>query len=237
MNYISNEIIFLALTAASVGFIHTLASPPHYLPFIVIGKAREWNIKKILFITFLCGLAHVLSSVILGLIGIATGIIIHEIEFFEGFRGTLTGWAFIIFGLCYMIWGIWKLYTKKPHSHPHFHSDGTKHSHKHNHDNIHKHIHKDTLTPWILFVIFVLGPCEHLILFLMYPAVQYSISGMVLIATVFAVTTIGTMITVVYLSSLGISFIKFDKVGKYMHVIAGAIILLSGLAITVLGHH
>jgi len=69
-----NSIALLSVTAVSLGFIHTILGPDHYLPFIVLSEARKWTTKKTMFITFLCGLGHVLSSVILGLIGITVGI-------------------------------------------------------------------------------------------------------------------------------------------------------------------
>ncbi len=56
----------LALTAVSVGFFHTLFGPDHYLPFIVMAKAREWSFARTFWITFVSGLGHVLSSVALG---------------------------------------------------------------------------------------------------------------------------------------------------------------------------
>lgn len=231
----SQEIWILALTAASIGFFHTLTGPDHYLPFIVMGKARQWSLRKTIGLTFICGLGHVLSSVLLGLVGVATGVMIHKLEFIEGFRGSLAGWAFILFGFGYMLWGSWKLYKNRPHVHLHMHEDGSMHLHKHTHEESHSHKHKANLTPWILFTIFVLGPCEPLIPFLMYPAAQESIGGMIFVTSVFSFFTIGTMLGVVYLTSLGMNLIPLQKFEKYMHVMAGAIILISGLAIELLG--
>ena len=59
--------LLLAGTAVTVGFIHTLIGPDHYVPFIVMGEARQWTIRKTMLITFICGVGHVLSSVVLGL--------------------------------------------------------------------------------------------------------------------------------------------------------------------------
>ncbi len=60
----------LYLTAASIGFFHTLLGPDHYIPFIVISKARKWSMWKTNLITFLCGIGHVGSSILIGFIGI-----------------------------------------------------------------------------------------------------------------------------------------------------------------------
>ncbi|RLC50078.1 MAG: hypothetical protein DRH79_08125 [Candidatus Cloacimonadota bacterium] len=234
----NNEILLLAITAASIGFFHTLFGPDHYLPFIVMSKARGWNLSKTLSITFLCGIGHVFGSVVLGILGVSIGIAIGKIEAFEGIRGSLAGWALMTFGLVYMIWGIRNTIRNKPHSHSHLHMDGTKHEHEHSHQQEHSHVHdakKKSITPWILFTIFVLGPCEPLIPILMYPAAQNSISGLLFITTIFAVVTISTMMIVVYVASLGLKFAIFSKMERYSHTLAGGIILLSGVAINFLG--
>ena len=56
---VSNELIVLMGTAASIGFFHTLLGPDHYLPFIVMSRARNWSAARTLVITVLCGLAIV----------------------------------------------------------------------------------------------------------------------------------------------------------------------------------
>jgi len=230
-----SEITLLAITAASIGFVHTLFGPDHYLPFIVMAKARNWSLSKTTLITALCGIAHVGSSIALGFIGMAFGIGISKLEIFEGFRGNMAGWAFIIFGLGYLIWAIWKQIKNKPHKHSHIHSDGTLHQHTHHHKGEHLHAHKKNITPWILFTIFLLGPCEPLIPFLMYPAANSSIGGVIFISSIFAITTVATMIVVVVAASFGITMIPFGKLEKYVHVIAGATILLSGIGIQFMG--
>jgi len=232
----NSEITLLAITAASIGFFHTLFGPDHYLPFIMMSKARNWKMRKTMLITFLCGLGHVAGSVVLGVIGISVGIAISKIEMFESFRGNLAAWAFIAFGFAYLVWGIHQAIRNKPHTHLHLHEDGSKHEHIHSHKQEHSHVHgKKNITPWILFTIFVLGPCEPLIPILMYPSAKNSISGLVFITIIFAVVTIATMMTVVYIASLGYKFVPMKKMERYSHAIAGFIIMFSGLGIQFLG--
>ncbi|MCK5051899.1 MAG: sulfite exporter TauE/SafE family protein [Candidatus Cloacimonetes bacterium] len=232
----SNEITLLAITAASIGFFHTLFGPDHYLPFIMMSKARNWKMRKTMLITFLCGLGHVGSSIVLGIIGISVGIAISKIEMFESFRGNMAAWAFIVFGFVYLVWGIRQAIRNKPHTHLHLHEDGSKHEHVHSHKEEHSHVHgKKNITPWVLFTIFVLGPCEPLIPILMYPSAKNSMSGLVFITLIFAVVTITTMMTVVYVASLGYKFVPMKKMERYSHAIAGFIIMFSGLGIQFLG--
>ena len=234
----NSEIAILGITAASIGFLHTVFGPDHYLPFIVMSRAGKWTMKKTALITFLCGLGHVLSSVALGLIGIAIGIAVTKLEVVEGVRGNIAAWLLIGFGFAYFVWGVRRVIRGKAHSHRHIHGDEGDHQHEHNHAGEHAHVHhseKKSLTPWILFTIFVFGPCEPLIPILMYPAAKESIFGMVFVAAVFSLVTIGTMFTIVMLGAWGISFANIGKFERYTHALAGLTICLSGLAIQFLG--
>ena len=91
------------------------------------------------------------------------------------------------------------------------------------------------MTPWILFLIFVLGPCEPLIPIVMYPAAENNIHGVIIVSLLFSVVTIATMMSVVLSFRLGLSRINLRPLERYVNVIAGATILASGLAIQFLG--
>ncbi len=235
----SHELSILLITAASIGFFHTLFGPDHYLPFIVMARSGKWSLKKTTIVTVLCGLGHVLSSILLGFIGIAAGIAVARLELIEGYRGNLAAWLFIAFGLLYFVWGLRRAIRNKPHNHAHIHLNGEKHDHSHDHSGDHLHPHDSKtgskMTPWILFTIFVFGPCEPLIPILMYPAARENTAGVILVATVFGLITIGTMLGVVLISVLGINRIPVTRMERFSHAIAGATIALSGMAIQFLG--
>ncbi len=232
----TSEIYLLTITAASIGLIHTLIGPDHYLPFIMMAKAGKWSKIKTIWVTLFCGIGHVLSSILLGIIGIAAGIALDSLELIEGIRGEIAGWALISFGFLYMIWGIKKAYVNKPHSHVHVDEEGTYINHAHSHEGEHAHSNeKKTLTPWILFVVFILGPCEPLIPLLMFPAAEHSAAGIALVSGVFGLVTIGTMVSVVAVSLWGLNLLPLGKVEKFSHAFAGFAIFASGLAINLLG--
>ena len=211
------SISFLAGTALTVGIFHTLAGPDHYLPFVVMARTRNWSILKTINIVALCGIGHVLSSIFIGFIGIAAGIAVSGIEKVEGTRGSIAAWLLLLFGAGYMTWSLYRLWKKHPHAHDHAKND------------------KRRMTFWILFTIFIFGPCEPLIPILMYPAAQHNYGAVVYISLLFALTTIGTMITIVVLMLKGISLVRFNALEKYQHVLAGAAITLCGIAIVFLG--
>jgi nickel/cobalt exporter len=234
----NNSLALLSVTAISIAFLHTILGPDHYLPFIVLSEAKKWSMRKTMIITFFCGIGHVMSSVILGLIGIAVGISVKKLVDVESFRGNIAAWLFIAFGLVYMVISIRNLVRKKRHSHAHFHLGGEKHSHEHNHNEEHVHVHETDVvntTPWVLFLIFVFGPCEPLIPIVMYPASQNNISGAVIVSLLFSIVTIATMMSIVLVFKLGLNKINLKPIEKYNHLIAGSMIFLSGLAIQFLG--
>jgi sulfite exporter TauE/SafE len=235
----SQEILVLTAAAASIGFFHTLLGPDHYLPFIVISRAGRWSTLKTAWVTFLCGAGHVGSSVVLGLVGIAFGLAVTRVEAVESVRGNLAAWLLIAFGLVYFVWGMRKALTSRTHEHWHAHEDGTYHIHKHAHVREHAHVHGGespaSLTPWVLFTIFVFGPCEPLIPLLMYPAAKASLLGLFWVVGVFGAVTLGTMLGVVLISSYGITFLPLGRLERYAHALAGFTICLSGLAIQLLG--
>ncbi len=215
------SIKLLSTTAVSIAFLHTLLGPDHYLPFIVLGEAKKWSLPKTMLITFLCGLGHVMSSVVIGFIGIAAGIAVNKLVGIEAVRGSVAAWLFISFGLIYMIVAIKNLARGKQHSH-------MDHLTAKNDGSL-------KTTPWILFLIFAFGPCEPLIPIVMYPAAQNNIGGVILVSILFSAVTIATMLSVVLLFRFGLTKISFKPIEKYTHVIAGFIIFMSGAAIQFLG--
>ena len=235
----SQELLVLTITAASIGFFHTLLGPDHYVPFIVMARSGKWSLVKTTWVTGLCGIGHILSSVLLGTIGIAFGIAVTQLEGVESFRGGLAAWAFIAFGLVYFVWGLRKALRNRPHRHWHVHKDRAAHIDRHVHTKQHVHVHREdksaNLTPWILFTIFFFGPCEPLIPILMYPAARGSLFGLLWVAGVFGGVTIMTMLSVVLISSLGVTLLPVGQLERYSHALAGATICLCGMAIQFLG--
>lgn len=236
---ISGEILVLIGTAATLGLVHTVLGPDHYLPFIVISRARKWSLSKTLLISFFCGLGHVLGSVVLGFVGIALGLAVSRLTSVESFRGGAAAWLLIGFGFAYFIWGMHRAIRNRPHEHIHVHVDGEEHDHLHTHEVEHSHVHDEkkgtSLTPWILFVIFVFGPCEPLIPLVMYPAMKQNISGLILVTIAFGLTTILTMLTIIALSSWGVKFLRLGRLERYVHALAGGMIFISGLSVQFLG--
>jgi ABC-type nickel/cobalt efflux system permease component RcnA len=168
----SHDLAILTVTAASIGLVHTLFGPDHYLPFVVLSRARSWSMTRTAAVTLACGFGHVASSVVLGALGIAFGLAMARLQWIESFRGNVAAWLLTIFGLGYTLWGLHRATRPRPHDHVHSHADGAVHVHHHGHSGAtahgrgdaaasrHEHPHgaadPTSLTPWVLFMIFVL---------------------------------------------------------------------------------
>lgn len=207
--------ILLLLSTMSIAFVHALA-PDHWMPFAVIGKAQKWSRAKLILMTFVSGIGHVGSSILVGTIGILMGFSLSKLTAAESHRGEIALWLLIGFGIAYTIWGI-----KKARDYKHEHMDPAIMKSK-------------TVTLWTLFAIFVLGPCEPLIP-LMFLATGYGWSGIFLTSLTFSVITIFMMLAQSLLASAGIQLIRHDIAERYSHAFAGFVIFLTGAFVMLLG--
>ncbi len=231
----------LTLTAAGLGVLHTVTGPDHYIPFIAMSRVGRWSVAKTLMVTLLCGLGHVAGSVLLGAIAIALGWALGGMEALEASRGGIAGWLLIAFGVAYLAWGMKRAIRRRPHTHVHTHEDGTIHAHSHDHTAGHLHVHNDetkgSMTPWVLFAVFVFGPCEPLIPLLMYPAMKHSTAGVIWVTLVFAGCTLVTMAAVVLVGVGGLAFAgtrtPFERtlLARYAHALTGLAVTACGIAV------
>ncbi len=226
----------MSLTALTVGVVHTLLGPDHYLPFIAMARARGWSARRTLSITLACGLGHVGASLVLGSLGVLFGLSLTGLSRIDEARGNIAVWLLVGFGLAYAVWGLRSAIRSRPHSHPHAHADGTVHSHGHAHVDKHAHVHEQTsvtrsVTPWVLFTIFVFGPCEALVPLLMVPAARNDWWGVGGVALVFAVATLATMGSLVMVAHLGLAKLSLGPLERYSHALAGLALVACGLAI------
>lgn len=225
------------LTAAfGVAIAHTALGPDHYLPFVMLARARKWSWARTLTVTAVCGIGHVGSSILLGGVGVALGLAVGHIESVEGGRGDLAAWALVAFGLAYAVWGIRKAVRSarglEPHDHEghvHLHSHGDDHHHHHGRDPA------SASTFWALFIVFVLGPCEPLIPLFVLPASRGAWGLAAVTAVVFSLATIITMLALVSVMLAGAQRIPLGPLERWSHALAGGVVAASGAAILLLG--
>lgn len=225
----------LAVTAAGVALVHVVAGPDHTVPFVMLARARGWSAAKTAFVTFVCGVGHVASSLVLGVVGLALGAGLAHIAALEEVRGSVAAWGLVAFGLAYALWGIRRgLVAKKQlalhehEGHVHIHGGGlAPHGHGAARDA--------AVTFWTLFLIFAFGPCEPLIPLFMVPASRGRWDLALVTGGIFSAVTLATMVAAVLLLRAGVKLLPLAGLERWSHALAGGVIAASGLAVIFLG--
>jgi hypothetical protein len=230
-----SETQVLVLAAISIACLHTVTGPDHYLPFIALSKSRGWSFAKTIGWTIICGCGHVWSSVVLALGGAALGWSFSKLSWLENIRGGIAGWVLLVFGLVYGIWGMVRAYNNRPHKHFDLQQDGALYVYQHREGELVLPQDRHKVTPWVMFLIFILGPCEPMIPLLYFPGAKNNWSGMVLLIAVYTAFTLMTMIAMVVLGYWGIAFVKTEKLERYVHALGGLTIFICGVGMVWLG--
>ena len=106
--------VILALSAAFVGLVHSLA-PGHWLPVVLMAKVRRWPLRTAVSGAMITASGHIILSVLLGLgaIGIGSKFLAsyeHEIERYAGL-------ALVVFGVVYAIYSYSRHSKCQGHTH------------------------------------------------------------------------------------------------------------------------
>ena len=101
----------LLLTAATTAAIHTLI-PDHWLPFVLVGRARGWSAQTTAMVSGFSAVVHTLLSIGLGLCALRLGVTAASVLGERLERGS--GLLLIAFGAVYALWA-WR---KRGHFHP-----------------------------------------------------------------------------------------------------------------------
>lgn len=256
----SEELGLLLTTAVSLGFAHTIMGPDHYVPFVAMAHANDWSTRKSVAVTMVCGLAHVMSSVVIGMLGLLVGLLVLSlptIEWIEASRGETAAWMLIAFGIGYLVFGLLVASGRWKHHHHHHVSLDSREQDENdsNHAPIEAHSanqaaetstdallasdsdhqpasdSKSGWSPWILFIVFAFGPCEALIPMLMYPAARANWMAVIAVVVAFGFATLATMTAAVLVMRLGLRSVKLPDLHQYSHALAGAAVLACGLAV------
>jgi cytochrome c biogenesis protein CcdA len=106
--------VFLAFSAAFVGFMHSLA-PGHWIPIVLVSKTRRWPRRKALIGAMVAASGHVILSLILGTVAIFIGA--HFLTAFEAEIERYGGLLIGLFGVAYAA----NAYFRHSHCHGHSH--------------------------------------------------------------------------------------------------------------------
>ncbi|MBR6471905.1 MAG: hypothetical protein IKS83_08920 [Victivallales bacterium] len=231
----NSETTLITLLAAAIltGFLHTVAGPDHYLPFIAISKSRGYGYLKTILWTVVCGIGHVGSSILIamGFMLFAELLTRARLDWLETWRSDIAAYAMIGMGAALLLHSLYGRWKHRPRAHRHVHADGSVEVHTHSLSELHD---SGKLSYWMLFIIFVLGPCEAM-LPLLTASAALGAASVVLVSLVFSLVTIATMVALVMAGRFGLNILRFPWLEKFAPEIAGGTVMACGLAIVCLG--
>jgi nickel/cobalt exporter len=227
--------VALALVAAGIGALHTLA-PDHWVPFAALARAERWSNRRTAVVTAACGLGHVTVSVLLGLFSLLLGLEIMRAlgEHLERFAGMLL----IGFGLVYGLWGLHRAIRDRIHARmheilpAHQHVAGPNH-----HGDAHHHHHFDVTgrrTAWTLFLLFSADPCVAVVP-IMFAAAPLGWTSTLVVVLAYETATIATMVGLALPARAAVSAVRGEWADRYGDALAGGIISAVGLFVAALG--
>lgn len=189
-----------------LGLVHALI-PNHWLPLVAVAKSEKWERAELVSVAFMIALAHVAGTVALGII---LGVIGTRLAGqYNDFVGIIAPVLLIIFGLIYFS-------VNLPHHHHGSQED--------------VNAYKKSKTRWILIFVLMmfLSPClEVESLFL--SAGAFGVKSVLILAVVYALTSVGGIVSLVLLAFKGIHLVDTNFIEHNEKRITGVILILVGI--------
>ncbi len=184
--------------------LHALI-PNHWLPVLAISKKENWSIGETTWVTFVSGLAHALSTVMIGVVIGLLGVTLSE---------TLMGFTHIIASSILIALGIFYIYQHHRHKHFHLHAET-------------KPMSKNRIVIGLAIAMFF-SPCFEIeAYFLM--AGAYGWSQVATLAFLYTAVTVTGMVVWVRLTYRGLFKLNWHSLEHNAGIITGITLVLTGL--------
>lgn len=227
--------------SALVGAVHALL-PDHWIPYVVLSRAKGWDLPRTLSSVVAGGVAHLGSTAVLGVAIAYAGV---EALQRVGPVAELAGAGLLaVFGAVLALRGLVAARRAGAGGSGHGHVDGHDHAgahehagghvddrgHAHDHDEKHGRARGPGREHLLQGALLGVRPCAEAIpVFL--AATAYGLTSSLLSVLAWVAATLGTMVAVVWVSSVGLRGLRADFLARHGEVAAGAVILATGLAV------
>ena len=188
-----------------ISLLHAII-PNHWLPVLAIGKKEGWSLAETSRITFIAGIAHVISTIIIGLL---LGLIGSELtEHIEHFTHIIGPSVLILMGLYFI-----------------------RQHYKHNHFHLQKElIEKKTKSSIILALVIAmfLSPCMEIEAYFLLAGAEgwYVMAG---IAAMYSIITIAGMLIWIRIVYKGLLKLNWHKWEHNAGIITGLVLIITGI--------
>lgn len=189
-----------------LSLLHALI-PNHWLPILAIARKENWSRKETVGVTFLAGLAHATSTIVIGMgLGLLGYTLSKEIEFFTSL---VAPGILIALGLFF----IWQHYR---HKHFHLHREVTV-----------KNRNKRQIIGMLTVAMFF-SPCLEIEAY--YPAAgAIGWHAVATISLIYLIISVGGMLAWVSWAYTKITHVNWHKLEHNAGIITGLVLILTGL--------
>ena len=231
----------IAATGFTVAFFHA-AIPTHWLPFVLVSRARKWSRGKTLAVACFAGLGHVGLTSLLGLIIAWFGFKLDE----QGGQlfPWLAGGVLFAIGMFYF----WRQWNGRGvlHHHPAggHHEESAACGHEQDHSHWDDELKGSTLVSdragdWAamtgLFMMLTLSPCEGFLPVYL-SGVQFGWRGFFVLSLILALGTLAGMLVFTWLTLVGLERFQVQKFERYEAALLGTIFTVLGVLLVVFEH-
>ncbi|HVU33275.1 MAG TPA: hypothetical protein VHE61_07565 [Opitutaceae bacterium] len=229
----------IAALGFTVAFLHA-AIPTHWLPFVLVGRARAWSRSKIVLVTLLAGLGHVSLTSLLGLAVAWFGFQLNE---------HVGHWFPWIAGGILAAMGVYYLWRQSRgagicHHHPpgsHHHADehcGEAADRTHWDDELKdsalvSNRVADSAAIGGLFLMLTVSPCEAFLPVYL-SGVHYGWRGFVVLSVILAVAALAGMTLFTWLAVIGFDRIRIKRLEHQEAGLLGVIFLALAVIVVLL---
>jgi len=200
--------IFLGSLLLSL--IHALI-PHHWIPIIAISKTEKWTNKEAIFATFITGLSHMISTIIIGIIVGFVGIKLAES--YSSITSIVAPTILLVIGLVYLI-----LDLRQKHHHHHFELE----------DVVLKNKKSKTAILTSLSIAMFLTPCVEIEAYY-FQAATFGWTGIFIVSAVYLIMTLLFMFGLVYLGLIGVNKLNLTYMELHAKRITGFVLIALGI--------
>lgn len=181
--------------------------PNHWLPVLAVAKKQNWKLRETLQITFLAGMAHVISTLFIGFLISILGYTLKE---------QTTHFLHIIAPLILIAMGIFFIYQH--HHHHHFDLKAAKGN---------EPLSKRKIVALLIGAMF-LSPCLEIEGFFLM-AGGIGVSAVIQISTIYTLLTVGGMLIWVTWAYKGLSIKNWHSIEHNAGIITGLVLVATGV--------
>jgi putative Mn2+ efflux pump MntP len=208
----------LVVAAVVVSVVHGLL-PNHWAPFVLIGRAQKWSLRKMLGVLVLAGAAHIAIAGVLALATLLVGIAV--MDHIGDWAHTIPGLILLGFGITYVVVDLVR---------------GESHQHHHDVHVAAREGMSDRTATTTLILLLALSPCEAMVPVFVSAAPTGDPLFLVLLVVLAGIASLGVMTAAAVLAWLGMARISFGWVAHHERLVMGLILGVIGLATLLLGH-